>query len=412
MAGYSSLDNILEIPLPAIRKFGKTVFTKLIDNMPEPYPRYRYGYGQRLTDEEVKLRNAMDASGADRFRDLMLSLQTRGGDPLAVSQEAVATGRMSGKKLSSAQRRELAFANQTINTATSGGKQLVKVVNFMNTMPAKRADKLLDVIKKTAGELEAVNPNIMSRTLAAVARGGTPSNWASRFPVVNPGFERLISSAVKRAEKLEEGIPESQLQLPGAFPSATKSMRKLSRLLPQLKETVGYRQDPIMQPWIYRGRSGWSSNWSRIHDSGRTARDKSQLEFPSAFRARYADIAQNYTDAERTMLKNFIKENQRFGALGSQTYSYPTNLESLSRKPELLKDTVVAWNRLSPGAKAAVNAVEFDGASSSYKNMVDDLNKFADEYDALDNDQKEIIQSLGAEWTGSLGELLDMARSI
>jgi len=398
MAGLSSFDNILELPMPVVRKFADRAFTRMLDSIPgaNDVGGYRR-WSDRFSDEELALRNAIDAAGEGRFRDLWRSLGGS-GDPLALSQQAVATGRLGGKKLSSNQRRQLAFTNKVVAEGLTTG--IPRVGNSYEIQNEDLVDHMLELSAKTAKQIEANYPGLLAPSL--VSKTGDQYKYIRRGP--KSQVSRMLAAAEKRARKIEGDIPDNQMRLPGARPSRVQAVQKLRRVMNSLSENVPdirYLTD-LDLPYVYRGRSGWMGGYSRVWDNARNARAKSTA-VPYWARESYAEVAKNLGSNERQILKNFLNESdfKPWFLTGQDTYARMLEMS-------------VAWSRMSPGAKnAAKNLGFFEyGRKGTVSQLSKDLNALAERYDYLDDNSKEVFNALSNEWYGDMDELFDAVGAV
>jgi hypothetical protein len=297
---------------------------------------------------------------------------------------------LGGKKLSSNQRRQLAFANKVI---TEGLTSEIPYVGRRWVYPEPKVmNPKTALAEKTAAEIESNYPGLLAPTLLRKIQNDIYKNRPRTSP--NSQVGRMLTAAAKRARKIEGDVPAGQMRIPGAPPSRVKSVEKLSRVMRSINASMPDVVEPDL-PYVYRGRSGWMGGQGRLWDSARWARAKGKA-VPSNTNQEYIYAAKNATSQEREYLKKFF--NEAADKWRSQVVEGATPEEYLS----IAKD----WSKLSSGAKTIAKNM-IDKLSYTPGQIVDSVASLAARYDKLDDQSKEIFDALAPEWYDTIDELFE-----
>ena len=217
-----------------------------------------YGRPYYEADEILRARRAQEkmrqASATDRFSDLFASATSWNpvaDETLDIATQAVRTGRLGGKKLSSAQRRELALTNEVARNVLEGRSWQGTYTNELTPTDERIRTSLAQLVD----EAEQYYPGLLSSSLRdeGTFRGGLKAV---------PGYYRkdigrLLDAARKRAVRAEGEVPLSQTRLPGAPPSRTSIVNQITRLLNQgLAREPRWTPSPASTAKVAQGRRG------------------------------------------------------------------------------------------------------------------------------------------------------------
>lgn len=260
-------------------------------------------------------------------------------NPLARVEEAlqmVRTGRTaSGKKLSSAQRRQLAGTNEILRYAIDRPRDYSEVWR-RNEPNQALLGQAATIGKQLADEVGAAYPDLFSKTLLRKLASANP--YESREDLA-----RMLLAAKKRAEKAEGAVPAGQMRVPGAPISRTDAVRKAERILDIMKRyQVQYEPGRVSSP-IFEGRRGWMSQSSYF--LGKSLRPTKATQGVSNWSTRpyYAAVANELPDEDLPLLRRLAtKIPLPFGMDGENVLkSVFVNYKQLPEEQRVLYDNLV-----------------------------------------------------------------------
>jgi hypothetical protein len=368
---------------------GERLSAREVADLPRDVARFNRPYYD-VAEDQTKLnaaRRARRASGSDKFSDLMSAASQWNPTPdesLQIASEAVRTGRLGGKKLSSAQRRELGLTNKVIRDVLEG-KEGMFYGNWRDLEnPTAEAARRVGV--SAAEQAQENYPGLLSRSLTGV--GGLESG---------PGFyrkdiKRLVEGARKRAVKAEGDFDPNQLRIPGAPPSRTSIVNKIARVI-ETAERQAPRYTPAanQEALVAQGRRGWIGQDSYLAGKSSTLAKQSGVEEPGMIRRNAPLLPDELLPALREMPR-VIDDGGSFW-FGAKTLDDPVGIVS-------------QYDALTSNQKGAVNKL----VEQTGRRTEEALKAFMDNAGTLSDEEASIVISMSPDWTESVEDLINFAR--
>jgi hypothetical protein len=371
-----------------------------------------YGRPYYEADEILRARRAQEkmrqASATDRFSDLFgsaTSWNPVADETLDIATQAVRTGRLGGKKLSSAQRRELALTNEVARNVLEGRSWQGTYTNELTPTDERIRTSLAQLVD----EAEQYYPGLLSSTLRSE---GTYSGGLKAVPgSYRKDIGRLLEAARKRAVKAEGEVPLSQTRLPGAPPSRTSIVNQITRLLNQgLAREPRWVPVPAVTAKVAQGRRGMMmSELGYLEGKTRTLANRSgfardpRVGGLDNWKFRFVQQnAENVPDELLPVLREIpalMETEIKYHPHGSVSRSWPAMLEDPI-------GTLTRYDSLTGNQKAIVNKIlEKRPDEKSLNEAITGVTTTN-----LTPSEMDLVVSMLDEWTEPIEDLFNFAR--